>query len=409
MKPDLDELIGALEAELSAAPEGPGPREKYGLELARLGRRFISGSLPAAACGILAPFDLLTAMGVASCFIELLGGLLASAGAAGPMLDQAERAGFQADTCGYHRAVIGASLEGLTPVPDFLVATSSPCIGGLAALENMARIFKKELFVLNVPHEDAPHGVRFLAEQIKALAGFVTRHTGRPLDQDRLGETVIYSNRARSLTAEIYRLARRVPSPIDSYELRDFGLVTPLFSGTEAGVDVARSFRDELAARVEKGTSGVPGERLRLMWLQNRIHFDHPLIDILEKEYQAVIVVDEWNHVFWEPIDPDDPFTGLARRALAVPFLGGVKRRIGHLKKLARDYHVHGAINPCHWGCRQGTGARGLIADGLKEIGVPVLNLEVDCVDQRNFAPGQLKTRLEAFAEMLANRPSPWE
>jgi len=72
---------------------------------------------------------------------------------------------------------------------------------------------------------------------------------------------------------------------------------------------------------------------------------------------------------------------------------------------LARDYRLDGASNPCHWGCRQGTGARGLISNGLKEINVPVLNLEVDCMDTRNFAEGQLRTRIEAFVEMLENRP----
>jgi len=30
----------------------------------------------------------------------------------------------------------------------------------------------------------------------------------------------------------------------------------------------------------------------------------------------------------------------------------------------------------------------------------------VDCVDSRNFSEGQLKTRLEAFAEMLEGRKS---
>ena len=75
---------------------------------------------------------------------------------------------------------------------------------------------------------------------------------------------------------------------------------------------------------------------------------------------------------------------------------------------LARRYRIDGAINPCRWGCRQGTGSRGIVGQGLKEIGVPVLNLEVDCVDPRNFAEGQLRTRLEAFTEMLSERPSPW-
>jgi benzoyl-CoA reductase/2-hydroxyglutaryl-CoA dehydratase subunit BcrC/BadD/HgdB len=35
---------------------------------------------------------------------------------------------------------------------------------------------------------------------------------------------------------------------------------------------------------------------------------------------------------------------------------------------------------------------------------VPVLNLEVDCIDERNFALGQLRTRVEAFVELLAAR-----
>jgi benzoyl-CoA reductase/2-hydroxyglutaryl-CoA dehydratase subunit BcrC/BadD/HgdB len=99
----------------------------------------------------------------------------------------------------------------------------------------------------------------------------------------------------------------------------------------------------------------------------------------------------------------------MARRAIAIPLNGSIQLRIKHLRKLARAYRLDGAINPCHWGCRQGSGARGLISEGLKEIGVPVLNLEVDCVDRRNFAEGQLRTRIEAFVEMLERRPRPYQ
>ncbi len=42
-------------------------------------------------------------------------------------------------------------------------------------------------------------------------------------------------------------------------------------------------------------------------------------------------------------------------------------------------------------------------AGGLKAAGVPLLNLEVDCVDPRNFSQGQLMTRLEAFIEMIVS------
>lgn len=88
-----------------------------------------------------------------------------------------------------------------------------------------------------------------------------------------------------------------------------------------------------------------------------------------------------------------------------------LKKRFGLLPcntaRVAEIYRIHGAINPCHWGCRQGTCAIGLIEEGLKEFGVPVFNLQVDCVDSRNSVQGQLKTRLEALLERIGNRPRP--
>jgi benzoyl-CoA reductase/2-hydroxyglutaryl-CoA dehydratase subunit BcrC/BadD/HgdB len=145
-------------------------------------------------------------------------------------------------------------------------------------------------------------------------------------------------------------------------------------------------------------------EQARLMWLQNRIQFENPLEQLLEEDYGATVVIDELNDINWAPIDPEDPFPDLARRMLSIPLTGSVERRIGNLQRLAAEYQVDGAINPCHWGCRQGTGSRGLVEQGLAEVGVPVLNLEVDCVDPRNFAEGQLRTRVEAFLEMLLSK-----
>jgi benzoyl-CoA reductase/2-hydroxyglutaryl-CoA dehydratase subunit BcrC/BadD/HgdB len=206
----------------------------------------------------------------------------------------------------------------------------------------------------------------------------------------------------------VYDLAKGVPSPASGADLTNFGFVLPLMFGTQAAVRVAGAFRDHYRARQLAGTSGVPGERLRLMWLQNRIQFKEPLVRMLENEYKAAIIVDELNDIRWDPIDPEDPLPGLARRMISIPFTRTAEQRVAHLRRLAEAYRVDGVINPCHWGCRQGTGARGLVTEGLKQIGVPVLNLEVDCADPRNFAEGQLKTRVEAFVEMLSSRPRPW-
>jgi benzoyl-CoA reductase/2-hydroxyglutaryl-CoA dehydratase subunit BcrC/BadD/HgdB len=402
MKQYFENLVSGIENKLREHPESISPRKIYALEVAKLGTRLYSGRDRISWCGIAVPFDLLSAMDVTSCFVEFIGAMLASNNLAGDFIEASEHAGFGGDTCGYHRSVMGAAFKDIMPVPDFLIGTSCPCSGGLAIMENLAGHFKKDLFVLNIPQEESERAIPYLAEQIKQMVKFVSDHTGKPLDEDRLKNAVKLTNQARELMLEMYGYAQHVPSPANGRIMGNLGIVLPLFLGTEAGVDICRIYRDSLANMVEKKISGIANEKLRILWIQNRIQFKNPIVDMLEKEYGAVIVSDELNAVTWDLIDPDDPYIGMARRAISIPFNGPIKNRIKHLQKLARDYKIDGAVNPCNWGCRQGAGARGLIAEGLREIGVPVLNLEVDCVDSRNFAEGQLKTRVEAFIEMLS-------
>ena len=80
--------------------------------------------------------------------------------------------------------------------------------------------------------------------------------------------------------------------------------------------------------------------------------------------------------------------------------MGPVERRLEILVQLAHDYRVDGAINPALWGCRQSSGIRLLFSDYLRSAGVPVLHLDLDCVDERNSFDGQIVTRLEPFMEM---------
>jgi benzoyl-CoA reductase/2-hydroxyglutaryl-CoA dehydratase subunit BcrC/BadD/HgdB len=397
-------IVQGIETKLrDGAPEGTA-RKQLTLEVARLGVRLFSAQERVAWCGVLAPFDLLNAMGVTSCFVEFVGAALASGGVAAGFLEEAEHAGYSTDGCGYHRAVTGATLQGLMPNPGFLIGTSAPCTGGLAIIENLARHFSKDLFVIHVPQNDGEAGVAYLADQYRAMTDFVAAHTGEPLDPARLRRAIESVNRVREILLDIYARARAVPSPARRRDMANFGIILPLLFGTDAAVRVAEAYRDEFARKVGAGIGGVPGEQVRLLWIQNRIQFQSRVEEMLEDQFGAAIVIDELNDIDWDPIDPDDPYRGLARRALSVPLTGAAPRRVRNLQRLARAYRVDGAINPCHWGCRQGTGARGLYELGLKEIGVPVLNLEVDCIDERNFAPGQVRTRIEAFMEMLLSR-----
>lgn len=377
------------------------PTNTFELEVARLGNRLYNGMHRVAWCGVNAPFDLLNALGVVPCFVDFISCMLAFGGMANSFIEATEHQGYALDTCASHKVAIGASLMGIIPVPDFFVATIGPCNGGLSVLENLANSLKKDLFVLHVPQDDSKDNVSFLTGRLKDMVRFVSDHTGQKIDHAVLHDVMVKSNQARDLMDEVYRLTRNVPCPVNSEEMMNFGMMITILLGTDGAIDVARAYRDELKRRVNLNIAGVPGERLRLLWIFNRIQYKHSLIRMLENEYKAVIVGDEPNSMYWDPIDTDDPYEGIARRMIQWIFNGSTARRIEHLRKLAADYHVDGAINPCHWGCRQSTGTRGLVEKGLKEVGVSVLNLDTDLIDSRNFSEGQLRTRMQAFIEML--------
>ena len=397
----FDKVVKGIKKKLRQEPDGINARKKYVLELSRLGRKLYSKDENIAWCGVTAPFDLLNAMGVTACFVEFVGAMLSSTQTAGFFLEEAEDSGFATDSCAYHRAVIGAVLKNAMPEPDFIIGTSSPCTAGLAIVENFAKQYQKDFFILNIPQNYSKDAITYLTAQIEEMTFFISDHTNRPLSMDALGTSLEYFNRSTLLLKDIYNLAKQKPSPVDNNLLKDFGTVITLLMGTQAGVDICQTFKEELTHRIKTDRSEVSKEKTRLMWVQNRIQYPFPINEMLD-DLGAKIVVDELNNVTWEPMDPDNPFESIAKRMISIPFSMNTNERIKKMQELATEYQIDGAINPCHWGCRQGTGARGLISKGLRDIDIPVLNLEIDCVDSRNLAKGQIETRVEAFLEMLS-------
>ena len=334
-------------------------------------------------------------------FIEFFGAMLSGAGISRKYLELAESKGFSTDSCSYHRTIIGAAMDGLIPEPDILIGASIPCNGGVKALKRIGEIFNKEVFILNIPIEVTPDSINFLVDQYELMIEYIEAETGRKLDQNKLKQAIRYNNEAREYLVEINELCKNVPCPSNSNDLKNF-IIYILISGLKEGVEVVKAFRDEFKYRVDNGIPGIlPEEKHRLLWIQNRIQFKTDLLEQLEKNYGANVVFDELNHIWWEPMDENDPIRSLAERMVTHPIVGPVDRRIKVLKQLAKDYKIDGAVNPAHWGCRQTSGARALFKEAFQKIDVPLINLDVDCVDARNYAHGQIMTRLEAFMEML--------
>ena len=393
------QLESALKAKLDLKVT---PRRKFIYEIARIGSRIFDENWSIGWTTVFVPYEILNSMNISGMFIEFFGAMLSGAGISRKYFELAESKGYSTDSCSYHRTIIGAAMDGLIPEPDVLIGASIPCNGGVKALKRIGETFNKDVFILNIPIDITPDSVDYLAQQYEEMIDYIEDVTGRKLDNNKLKQTIKYNNQAREYLVEIEELCKNVPSPSNSNDLKNF-IIFVLLSGTKEGVEVAKIYRDDFQYKVENGISGLPEEKHRLLWIQNRIQFKTDLIEALEENYGANVVIDELNHIWWEPLDESDPLRSLAHRMITHPIVGPVERRLKTLVQIAKEYKIDGAINPAHWGCRQSAGARVLFKDALQKIGVPLIHLDVDCVDERNYSHGQIMTRLEAFMEMISS------
>jgi benzoyl-CoA reductase/2-hydroxyglutaryl-CoA dehydratase subunit BcrC/BadD/HgdB len=120
------------------------------------------------------------------------------------------------------------------------------------------------------------------------------------------------------------------------------------------------------------------------------------------EEKGAKVVFEEFSHVYWEPMETHSPLEAIARRMLSHFAYGPIERRLQVIKTMAERFAVDGVVHFSHWGCRQNCGSVRIIRDYLRREGIPLLLLDGDCADNRNNAPGQVRTRIDGFLEMLA-------
>ncbi|MCS7261393.1 MAG: 2-hydroxyacyl-CoA dehydratase family protein, partial [Anaerolineae bacterium] len=225
---------------------------------------------------------------------------------------------------------------------------------------------------------------------------------GIVFDLDRLRETVRLSNQARALALEVATLREATPAPLRGSGMRDQLAVLTAMFGHPSGVRYYRALRDYTARRIADRQPEQAHQRVRLYWMHLMPYFESALLSILEDELGGVIAWEEISTLWWEELDERTPLRSLARKMVSLFFNGPIQRRAEMALRLIRRYHCQGAIHFSHWGCRQSAGALYVLRAQLRREGVPLLILDGDCVDPSNLPLGPLRTRIEAFMEMLA-------
>jgi benzoyl-CoA reductase/2-hydroxyglutaryl-CoA dehydratase subunit BcrC/BadD/HgdB len=130
-------------------------------------------------------------------------------------------------------------------------------------------------------------------------------------------------------------------------------------------------------------------------------YFRTDLMSWLEDEMGAAIAFEEASNVWWEPLDERRPLRALADKMLSVYYNGPLGNRLETTLNCVEEFDAQAVVHFHHWGCRQSTGALQVMRDVLKDKGIPFLQVDGDCIDETNLQLGPLRTRIQAFLEML--------
>lgn len=310
--------------------------------------------------------------------------------------------------CPLIKASLGAHFGKTCPyfsVADVYVGETT-CDGKKKAYEILGA--DKQTYVMDMPQMKRPQDIEKWTGEIAAFAAEVERITGRTLTAEALADAIKLINEKRRALARVYE-ARKATNciPISG---KDALLMTQIafFDDPARCAEMANKLADELEQRVADGVSVFPAGTKRILVTGTPLAIPNWKLHHIIETSGAAVVCEEMctgTRYFENLVDEsattlEGQFQALSERymknncACFTPNPG----RVADIVRLAKEYQVDGVIDANLKFCTLYDAAKSSVAEALEAEGIPVLGLETDYTD--NDA-GQLRTRIQAFVEML--------
>jgi benzoyl-CoA reductase/2-hydroxyglutaryl-CoA dehydratase subunit BcrC/BadD/HgdB len=345
---------------------------------------------------IFAPVEIMQCFGLQCISMECLSSFMSGFKIEDYLIDYAENEGIAPTLCSYHKNFIGGVDAGLLPKAAMSVTTSMICDGNINTFRHMETKHGVESYVIDVPHEYSPEAEQYVVSQLKELIALLEKKTGKKMDMEALKETIRRENESKACYKAFLKEQKHRYYPntmtLDLYML----FATHLDIGTPKVLEFFRLLKKDVKTYPEFNGKGI-------LWVHLMPYYQETLQQYLNYQEKYYIQACDMNLDYMEEMDAEHPLEALARKMLLNIYNGPYERKQQMVRRLVEEFQSDAVINFCHWGCKQSSGGVMLLKEEMRKAGVPMLILDGDAMDRRNSHDGQIKTRLQAFLELLDN------
>jgi benzoyl-CoA reductase/2-hydroxyglutaryl-CoA dehydratase subunit BcrC/BadD/HgdB len=321
------------------------------------------------------------------------------------------------EVCPMVRSTIGAKMIGLSPyleLSDALISVLT--CDGMTKLGEILSDYKP-VWAMTLPRvKDSTQSLRLWNEEIKAVKGQIEALTGNKIKGKQLKSAIERTQKATKVFRRLQELRKGAPVIMG----RDAMLVNQsyMWDDIDRWTEKTEALCDELEERVRQKNWACPPDTPRVMvtgtpmiWPDN---WKLPTL-IEEGNPRGVLIADELcssERILYDPVGVDewskgDMLTAISQRYLMASTCpcftskDGNEDRINWLLNKIKEWNINGVIYYVHRGCMLYAMEYTRVKKVLDHINIPVYYLDTEYTRED---VGQMKTRVEAFLEMLSAR-----
>lgn len=306
--------------------------------------------------------------------------------------------------CPLIKAFMGAKIGGTCPYFNScdMVIGETTCDGKKKAWEILDDYVP--VHVMDLPQMKRAKDYKMWEEEIKLFIEKIEELTGNKVTVESLKEGIRIANAKRRALKRLYDLRKHKPSPISGLDALLISQIA-FYDNPIRFTEMLNALCDELDERVK---TMMPDSRKRLMITGTPMAVPNWKLHSIIESLDAQIVVEETctgtryfeNEVSEEGETMEDLIKNLADRYLKIncACFTPNEGRVEDLIRYASEYSVDGVIDSNLSFCHTYSVEHRTVEQALKEKGIPVMHIETDYSSEDS---GQIKTRVEAFLEMI--------